>query len=120
MNRVFQPGIDKPTQELTDQILKDITQKPENNTLVDNYRQMKQEMAKAIAAQALGEFVDMMKEREEYKEWLALNLKKDEKRRKKKVPQDDAKRVAAFINQIIRLIHVRHSLSIPDEAFCLL
>ena len=43
MNRVFQPGIDKPTQELTDQILKDITQKPENNTLIDNYRQMKQE-----------------------------------------------------------------------------
>ena len=100
MNRVFQPGIDKPTQELTDQILKDITQKPENNTLIDNYRQMKQEMVKAIAGQALGEFVDMMKEREEYKEWLALNLKKDEKRRKKKVPQDDAKRVAAFINQM--------------------
>lgn len=100
MNRVYQSAIDKPTQELTDQILKDITQKPENNTLVDKYRQMKQEMAKAIAGQAWGEFVDKMKECEDYQQWLALNLKKDEKRRKKKVPQDDTKRIAAFINQM--------------------
>ena len=55
---VFQPNIDKPTQKLVQQVLKDLMEKPENNALIDNYRQMKHQMAEAELRKAVREYVN--------------------------------------------------------------
>lgn len=99
MKRAYQKNIDKPTEELTEQILKDLTQKPENNALIDNYREAKQMMAEAEARQAIDEFIKQTIETQDYQNWLAPELKKDERRRKKKIPDSDLKRVKLYINQ---------------------
>ena len=68
---VFQPNINKPTQELCKQALKGMTEQPENIELVDNYRQMKRQMAEAEARQAVEEFVNDVLTLDDYKSWLA-------------------------------------------------
>ena len=100
MKRVYQPTIDQQTQELSEQVLKDLTQRPDNNMLIDKYRELKRELKESQARDAIKEFVEKVKEQQEYKDWLALNLRKDEKRKKKKVPKDDLKRVAFYITQM--------------------
>ena len=100
MKRVYQPTIDQQTQELSEQVLKDLTQRPDNNMLIDKYRELKRELKESQARDAIKEFVDKVKGQQEYKDWLALNLRKDEKRKKKKVPKDDLKRVAFYITQM--------------------
>ena len=50
---VFQPNINQPTEELVAEALKAMMEHPANIELVDNYRQMKRQMAEAEAHQAL-------------------------------------------------------------------
>ena len=45
MKRVYQTNINQPTQELTEQVLRSVTEQPENNALIDKYREMKRAMA---------------------------------------------------------------------------
>lgn len=97
MKLTYQDNIDKPTKELSDQVLKNLTEAPATNALIDEYRQMKRKMAEAQASEAVDEFVDEVKETPDYKKWLADGLRKDEKRRKKRIPDSDLKRVAMFI-----------------------
>lgn len=100
MKRSYQPNVDKPTEDLSQQVLKDLTQKPENIMAVDAYREAKRKMVEAEAHQLLEDFVKSMTESQDYQKWLAQELKKDERRRKKKVPADDAKRVKLYISQM--------------------
>ena len=51
MKRVYQANINQPTQELTEQVLRNLTEQPENNMLIDKYREMKRAMAEAEARQ---------------------------------------------------------------------
>lgn len=95
----FQTGIDQPTQELSGEILKNLTESKETNMLIDGYRQMKRQMAEAEVQQKIEEFVAEIQARDDYKTWLADALKKDEHRRKKRVPESDLQRVKLFINQ---------------------
>ncbi|MBO4673250.1 MAG: hypothetical protein J5616_02755 [Bacteroidaceae bacterium] len=99
MNRVYQPNINKPTLELNEQVLKNLIEQPENNALIDEYRQLKRQMAEAEARQTLEEFLKEIVETEDYKSWLKSELKKDEKRRKKQIPDSDQKRVKLYISQ---------------------
>lgn len=100
MKRVYQPNIDKPTEELTAQVLKDLTQGQAVNMAIDAYRQAKQKMAEAEARQQAELFVKEVTESEAYLNWQKRELKRDEKRRKKRIPADDQKRVALFISQL--------------------
>ena len=97
MNRVFQPSINAATQELVEEGLKSMMEHPKNNELIDNYREMKRRMAKALARQAVNELVKEVTECKPYKTWLAKELKKDERRKNKLIPSDDQKRVELYI-----------------------
>ena len=96
---VFQPNINQPTQELCEQALKSMIEHPENNALIDNYRQMKRQMAEAEEHQTVTDFVNDVLTLDDYKSWLAKGLKKDERRKKKLMPSDDLKRVQLYIGQ---------------------
>ena len=97
--RIFQENIDKPTKELSKQVLKDLMESPANNELIDNYRRMKRQMAEAEAGQTVEEFVKEMVATEDYKKALAAELKKDERRNNKRVPTGDLERVKWYIAQ---------------------
>ena len=97
--RIFQENIDKPTKELSKQVLKDLMESPANNALIDNYRRMKRQMAEAEAGQTVEEFVKEMVATEDYKKALAAELKKDERRKNKRVPTGDLERVKWYIAQ---------------------
>ena len=96
---VFQPNINKPTEELAAEVLKNMIELPANIELVDNYRQMKRQMAEAEARQAVAEFVNEMVATDDYKRWLAAELKKDGRRSKKRIPTSDLDRVKLYITQ---------------------
>lgn len=96
---VFQSNINQPTEELVAEALKAMMQHPENNELIDNYRQLKRQMAAAEARQAVDEFVSETVATDDYKAWLAKELKKDERRTKKRVPATDQERVKLYITQ---------------------
>lgn len=96
---VFQPNINKPTQELCEQALKGMMEHPENNELIDNYRQMKRQMAEALVRQIVEEFANEVVATDGYKRWLASELKKDERRSKKRMPTSDLERVKLYIGQ---------------------
>ena len=100
MNRVFQPNINQPTQELMADALKAMMEHPANNALIDNYRKMKHQMAEAKARQTVDELVTEFLASEGYKKWLATELKKDEHRTKKRMPSDDLQRVKLYIAQL--------------------
>ena len=96
---VFQPNINQPTQELVAEALKAIMEHPANIELVDNYRKMKRQMAEAEARQTVEEFVKEVVASDDYKRWLASELKKDERRSKKRMPDSDLERVKLYITQ---------------------
>ena len=96
---VFQPNINQPTQELVAEALKAMIEHPENIELIDNYRQMKRRMAEAEARQAVEEFVKEVVASDDYKKTLAAELKKDERRKNKHVPNADLDRVKWYISQ---------------------
>ena len=100
MNRVFQPSINAATQELVEEGLKSMMEHPKNNELIDKYREMKRKMAEAEARQAVDELVKEVTECQPYKTWLAKELKKDERRSKKRMPNDDLQRVKLYIAQL--------------------
>ena len=100
MNKIaFQPNINKPTQQLTEDLLKGMMEHPDNNALIDNYRHMKRQMAEAEGRQAVGEFVSGVLNLDDYKSWLSKGLKKDERRKKKLMPTSDMERVKLYISQ---------------------
>ena len=99
MKRVYQTNINQPTQELTEQVLRNVTELPENNALIDEYRQLKRQMAEAEARQEVEAFVKEITESQNYQDWLKPELKKDEHRRKKQMPDSDVKRVKIYITQ---------------------
>ena len=96
---VFQPNINQPTQELVAEALKAMIEHPANIELVDNYRKMKRQMAEAEARQTVEEFVKEVVASDDYKRWLASELKKDERRSKKRMPDSDLERVKLYITQ---------------------
>ena len=96
---VFQPNINQPTQELVAEALKAMMEHPANIELVDNYRKMKRQMAEAEARQTVEEFVKEVVASDDYKRWLASELKKDERRTKKRMPDSDLERVKLYITQ---------------------
>ena len=98
--RVYQEGIDKPTKELSEQVLKNLTECPENNTLIDCYREAKRQMAEAEAQQTVDELVKEFVASEGYLKWLKKALKADERRTKKRIPTDDLQRVKLYITQM--------------------
>ena len=98
--RVYQEGIDKPTKELLEQVLKNLTECPENNTLIDCYREAKRQMAEAEAQQTVDELVKEFVASEDYQKWLKKALKADERRTKKRIPTDDLQRVKLYITQM--------------------
>ena len=100
MKRVFQPSINAATQELVEEGLKSMMEHPSNNELINKYREMKRQMADAMARQAVNELVREVTECEVYKKWLAKELKKDERRTKKRMPSDDLQRVELYIKQL--------------------
>lgn len=100
MKLVYQTNIDQPTQELTEQVLREITDSVTTNTLIANYRKLKSQMAEAEAKEMVEEFVQKVLEEQDYKDWLSQELKKDEHRSKKRVPEDDLKRVKLYINSM--------------------
>ena len=96
---VFQPNINQPTQELVAEALKAMIEHPANIELVDNYRKMKRQMAEAEARQTVEEFVKEVVASDDYKRWLASELKKDGRRTKKRMPDSDLERVKLYITQ---------------------
>ena len=100
MKRIFQPSINAATQELVEEGLKSMMEHPSNNELINKYREMKRQMADAMARQAVNELVREVTECEIYKKWLAKELKKDERRTKKRMPSDDLQRVELYIKQL--------------------
>ena len=95
--RIFQTSIKAATRELAEQELKAMMQNPKNNELIDIYRDLKRQMAEAEMRQAISELVNDILEMDEYKKWLAAELKKDERRSQKRVPTDNLQRVKLFI-----------------------
>lgn len=96
--RSYQPNVNKPTEALSAQVLKDLTEKKENNMAIDAYRKAMREMEEATAHKVLNEFVAGVIQTQEYQAWQASELKKDEHRRKKKMPADDLHRVKLYIS----------------------
>ena len=96
---VFQPNVNQPTQGLVAEMLKGMIEHPANIELVENYRQMKRRMTEAEACQAVEEFVKEVVATDDYKRWLAAELKKDERRAKKRMPVLDHERVKLYITQ---------------------
>ena len=97
MMRCYQQSIDKPTQELTDAILAKLVMQEQTNLLIDQYREMKLKLQAAKEQLQQEQFVAEVLQQQDYKEWLSKALKADERRRHKKVPEDDLKRVTQFI-----------------------
>lgn len=97
---VFQPNINKPTEDLAVKALKAMMEHPANNALIDNYREAKRKMAEAEARQTVDALVKEFLVSEPYKSWLAKELKKDERRTKKRMPSDDLQRVKLYIAQL--------------------
>lgn len=98
MSLTYQDNINQPTKELKEQVLKDLTGSATTNLLIDCYRKFKKEMAEAEQKHALNDFVDGMVSSQDYQEWLVPELKKDEKRRKKHIPNTDQERVKLYIS----------------------
>ena len=98
--RSYQKIINQPTQELSEQVLKDLTAQKENNMAIDAYRKAKRDMADAAARNALDEYVAAVMLLEDYQNWLKCELKKDARRSKKRMPSDDLQRVKLYITQL--------------------
>lgn len=99
MSLCYQTNINQPTRDLTAQVLKSLTESPQTQLLTDNYRAFKARMREAEAQQAVKALVEEIVNSQDYKDWLKPELAKDEKRRKKHIPEDDLKRVQLYIGQ---------------------
>ena len=97
--RCYQENINQPTQVLAPRMLKSLTKSSATHMAIDAYRDFKKKMAEAEARQELEKFVSEVTQMQEYKDWLSSELKKDERRRKKLMPEDDLHRVKLFIKQ---------------------
>ena len=97
--RCYQENINQPTQVLLPRMLESLTKSSATYMAIDAYRDFKKKMAEAEARQEAEKFVSEVTQMQEYKDWLAHELKKDEHRRKKHIPEDDAHRVKLFITQ---------------------
>ena len=93
----FQQNLDKEVEMLTAQVLQDLSQSENVNSLISQYREMKRRMAEAEAQQAVEAFIEEVLATPEYKAWLAAELKKDSRRKKKRMPEEDGKRVKFYI-----------------------
>ena len=100
MKRVFQQNINQPTEELSEQVLRDLTTRPVTVALIDNYRLAKRQMVEAEARQAIEAFVRDTMATQDYQVWLSCELKKDERRKKKRMPSNDLDRVKLYISQM--------------------
>ncbi len=100
MKRAYQTRPDGPIEELTEQLLKAWTKSKELNMATDGYREIRRQMAEAQARNEQDKFVAEVTQRQDYQNWLADGLKKDEHRRKKRIPTEDAKRVALYISSM--------------------
>ena len=100
MKRIYQTSINSETKELVQEALKAMMEHPKNNELIDAYRKGKKQMAEAEMRQAVDEVVKEFLECQAYKDWLNKELKKDERRTKKRIPSDDVKRVKLYISQL--------------------
>ena len=97
--RCYQENINQPTQVLAPRMLESLTKSSATHMAIDAYRDFKKKMAEAEARQELEKFVSEVTQMQEYKDWLSPELKKDERRRKKLMPEDDLHRVKLFIKQ---------------------
>jgi predicted DNA binding CopG/RHH family protein len=100
MKRIYQESISSATKELIAENLKSMMESPKNNELINAYRDAKNKMLVAETQQAMEEFVQDFVGSDGYKKWLANELKKDEKRKKKRIPSDDLQRVKLYISQL--------------------
>ncbi len=100
MKRVYQENVNAATQELQEGDLKNLMEDPKNNELIDAYRSWKRKVALAQARQTVNEMIKELTECDAYKKWLAAALKKDERRSKKRIPDDDTKRAMLYIAQL--------------------
>lgn len=100
MKRIYQESVTSATKELLAENLKSMMEAPKNNELIDSYRDAKNRMAAAEAQQTIEEFVNGVVSTNEYRKWLQKELKKDEKRTKKRLPSDNLQRVKLFIKQM--------------------
>lgn len=100
MKRIYQTSINSETKELVQEALKAMMEHPKNNELIEAYRKGKKQMAEAEMRQAVDEVVKEFLECQAYKDWLNKELKKDERRTKKRIPSDDVKRVKLYISQL--------------------
>ena len=98
MKIVYQTNIDQPTQELTEQVLREITDSASANTLIANYRRLKRLLAEAEEKGTVGDFTQKVTEEQSYRDWLSQEMKKDERRSKKRIPEDSVKRVKLYIS----------------------
>ncbi len=99
MKRIFQTSVNAATEELVEEGLKVMLSSPKNNDLIDEYRYLKRKMALAEASHTVDEMVKELTACDAYKKWLAKELKKDEQRKKKHMPDDDLKRIQLYISQ---------------------
>ena len=100
MKRIYQTSVNSATKDLVEEALKAMMEHPKNNELIDAYREGKRKMAEAEMRQMVEEVVKEFLECQAYKEWLEKELKKDERRTKKRIPSDDVKRVKLYISQL--------------------
>ena len=98
MKIVYQTNIDQPTQELTEQVLREITDSASANTLIANYRRLKRLLAEAEEKGTVEDFTLKVTEEQGYRDWLSQEMKKDERRSKKRIPEDSVKRVKLYIS----------------------
>lgn len=96
---VYQKTIEQPTQELTEQILRNLTESANTNIAIEAYRLLKQRMAEAEVKHLLEEFVNEITKSEDYRLWYKEERKRDERRRKKRLPESDLMRVKLYITQ---------------------
>lgn len=97
MKRCYQTGIDQPTQEITPAILAELIKAEKTTLLIDQFRAMKRRMAETKEQQQTEQFVAEVLQQQDYQDWLSKVLKADERRKQKKIPDDNQKRVALFI-----------------------
>ena len=97
IKRCYQKNIDKATEELLADCLKNITESPEVNLAVEHYRELKHRMAEAETTEAKERLVEEIASTQEFKGWLRGELAKDNRRSKKRIPEDMDKRVSLYI-----------------------
>ena len=98
--RSYQQNIDKPCGELTPQALKEFCQSSIVNNAIDSYRKAKRQMAEAKTNGKMDKFLATVTGSQAYHAWLAIEQKKDERRKRKRLPSDNLKRVTLYVEQM--------------------